>query len=83
MQLVQGQKAEVIGVNGAHVPKLLAILVDVHKTGMIDDIGNFRIQRLLLTVGESKLEEYAASFSKAQQKKLVSIVREAQRNIKM
>merc|ERR1712217_927460 len=83
VQLIEKQKPEVIGENGAHIPKLLAILVDVHKTGMIDDIGNFRIQKLLLTLGEAKLEQYAALFNAAQKKKLVRIVREAQKNIKM
>mmetsp|Transcript_100420 Transcript_100420/g.183203 ORF Transcript_100420/g.183203 Transcript_100420/m.183203 type:complete len:1116 (+) Transcript_100420:87-3434(+) len=79
LQLVQKEKPEVVGAGGAHIPKLLAVLVDIYKTEMADDITSWGIGRLLVKVGQTQLETFAASFSEKQKKKLLRAYREAQR----
>jgi hypothetical protein len=81
VQLVQMQKPEVIGAGAANVPRLLSILVDVYQTEMVDDLTSFSIGKLLAGLGQSQLEQYAASFSEKQRKKLLRVVREASRTV--
>lgn len=78
LELLQQEKAEVVGEGGANVPKLFGILVDVYKTDMADEATSANIGQFALRLGESKLESFAAQFSEKQKKKLLRIVREAQ-----
>lgn len=78
LELLQQEKAEVVGEGGANVPKLFGILVDVYKTDMTDEATSANIGQFALRLGESKLESFAAQFSEKQKKKLLRIVREAQ-----
>ncbi|CAE7246180.1 Ipo5 [Symbiodinium sp. CCMP2456] len=77
LELLQQEKAEVVGEGGANVPKLFGILVDVYKTDMADEATSVNIGQFALRLGESKLESFAAQFSDKQKKKLLRIVREA------
>merc|ERR1712048_1239900 len=77
LQLVQKQKPELLGPSGAHLPRILSILLDVYKTEMADDITSWGIGRLLSEVGETQLQVYSASFTAKQQKKLARVLREA------
>eukprot|EP00927_Polykrikos_kofoidii_P065243 TRINITY_DN61025_c0_g1_i1.p1 TRINITY_DN61025_c0_g1~~TRINITY_DN61025_c0_g1_i1.p1 ORF type:complete len:1124 (+),score=179.06 TRINITY_DN61025_c0_g1_i1:84-3455(+) len=81
LQLAQKQKAEVLGADGANVPKILAILVDVYRTAMADDVTSWGIGRLLVGLGESSLERYAASFPLKRRKKLAKIIRDASKTV--
>lgn len=78
LQLMQQQRPEVVGSGGENLPRLLTILVDIYKTEMVDDEANLGIQKLVQSAGQERLEQYAASFSDKQKKKLLRIFREAQ-----
>ena len=77
-QMVQAEKAEVVGQAGANLPQVLAVLVDVYKTEMADDETSAGIRQLVLKIPQAMLETYAAGFKEKQQKKLLRIHREAQ-----
>ncbi|CAK0839121.1 unnamed protein product [Prorocentrum cordatum] len=72
---------EIMGVvrPGANMPRLLAILVDVYQTDMVDQATSEGIGRLALRVGEAGLEGLAAQFTEKQRKKLLRVVREARK----
>jgi len=79
LSLLQQERPEVVGEGGKNVPKLLAVLVDVYKTDMADEETSKGIGQFLLRLGESKLESLASQFSEKQRRKLLRIVREAQK----
>jgi len=79
LRLVEQEKPEVVGAGGANMPRLLAILVDVYQTDMVDQATSEGIGRLALRVGEAGLEGLAAQFTEKQRKKLLRVVREARK----
>merc|ERR1711920_522506 len=63
LKLVSQQKPEIVGEGGANLPRILGIFVDMYKTEMADEETSKGIGQLLLSVGEARLEQYAAQFS--------------------
>mmetsp|Transcript_3841 Transcript_3841/g.8953 ORF Transcript_3841/g.8953 Transcript_3841/m.8953 type:complete len:518 (+) Transcript_3841:1415-2968(+) len=77
LQLLQQRKPEVLCTAG--VPRLLAILVDVYQTRMVDEVTSWGIGQLLGAVGEAQLVHHAVLFTEKQRKKLLRIVRDERR----
>jgi len=77
LQLIQQEKPEVVGEGGANLPKLVQILVDVYKTEMVTEETSAGIGKLVVLLGQARLEQYAGGYSAKQQKKLARIMKEA------
>jgi len=80
LHLLQQEKAQVVGEDGQNVARILSILIDVTFTDMVDEETSKGIGQLMLTIGEARLEQYAATFKDKQKKKLLRIVRAAQKD---
>merc|ERR1712113_1253502 len=79
IRLIRAEKAEVLGEGGANVPRLLALLVDAYKTEMMDEECCKGFGELAVLFGEQRLEKLAQGFNEKQRKKLMRIVRDAQK----
>merc|ERR1712178_115060 len=77
LEFVMAERIEVLKQGASNFPKVLAILVDQYKTPMVDDDTNQGIQKLVLNLGQAKLEQFAAALSDKQKKKLLRVHREA------
>jgi hypothetical protein len=77
LKFVIAQREEVLKQGASNFPKVLAILVDQYKTPMVDDESNKGIQQLVLNLGQAKLEQFAASLSEKQKKKLLRVHRDS------
>lgn len=75
LRLVQRQEPEVLGEGGRHVPRILALLVDVYGSDTVDDETSEGIRRLMFNMGQG-LRRSTAQFSSKQTKKLQRIMRE-------
>jgi len=79
LRLVQQERPEIVGDGGQNVSKLLAILVDLYKTDMVDEETSKGIGQLTMRIGSARLEQYAAQYTAKQRKKLLRITEEAQK----
>jgi len=79
LQLTVQDKPEIVGAGGQYLPRLLTILIDVYKTDMVEEETSKGIGQLALRLGEARLEHCAQGFSEKRRKKLLRIVREAQK----
>eukprot|EP00929_Paragymnodinium_shiwhaense_P000644 TRINITY_DN100890_c0_g1_i1.p1 TRINITY_DN100890_c0_g1~~TRINITY_DN100890_c0_g1_i1.p1 ORF type:complete len:1112 (-),score=403.40 TRINITY_DN100890_c0_g1_i1:307-3642(-) len=77
LQMVDAEKAQVIGANCEHLPHILGVFVDIYKTDMASDETSAAIGKLFLKFGQAKLEQMAGQLKDKQQKKLLRIYREA------
>jgi len=77
LKFVLEERVEVLKQGASNLPKVLAILVDQYKTAMVDDETNKGIQRLVLNLGQARLEQLAGGLSEKQKKKLLRVHREA------
>lgn len=79
LAMVEQQMPEVIGANGANIPRVLSILVDIYGTEMADDVTATRIGKMLLSVSDAQLRQHAAHFTEKQARKLTRVLRDAQK----
>lgn len=79
LQLLQQQAPQVVGADGRNVPRVLAILVDLYNTEMVDEGTSAGIAALALTLGDAALRAYSAHWPEKRQKKLLRVVRDAQK----
>merc|ERR1739845_12328 len=70
VQFASQERPEVLGANGAHLPKILQVIVEVYKGEMVDEETSKGIGQLALKWGQGVLEANMASLSDAQRKKL-------------
>mmetsp|Transcript_946 Transcript_946/g.2665 ORF Transcript_946/g.2665 Transcript_946/m.2665 type:complete len:1113 (-) Transcript_946:255-3593(-) len=78
LQLVQQEKAEVLGPGGANLGQVLNIFVEVYKTDFASEETSKGIGQLVLKVPQANLEQLAGQMKEKQRKKLMRIHREAQ-----
>jgi len=79
LTMVQSEQRAVVGESGANFAKVLAILVDVYKTDMVDEDTNKGICALVLKIPQAMLEQHAGGLKEKQRKKLLRIHRDAQK----
>lgn len=77
LKFVLEERIEVLKQGASNFPKVLALLVDQYKTNMADDEANQGIRRLVLNLGQAKLEQFAAGLTDKQKKKLLRVHRDA------
>jgi len=77
LRLIQSEQPEIVGEGGSNLPALLKILVDLYKTDMVTEETSAGIGQLVVLIGQARLEQYAASYSDKQKKKLARIMRDA------
>lgn len=80
MRLVQQENPHVLGQGGANLPAVLKVLVEGYKTEMTEEETDKDIGKLMLALGQAKLEGAAGAMSEKQKKKLLRIHTEASAN---
>merc|ERR1712136_603725 len=70
LRLIQSEQPEIVGEGGSNLPALLKILVDLYKTDMVTEETSAGIGQLVVLIGQARLEQYAASYSDKQKKKI-------------
>lgn len=78
LQLVQAEKAEVLGPGASNMAQVLSIFVEVYKTDFASEETSAGIGQLVLKVPEAALQQLAGQLKEKQRKKLMRIHREAQ-----
>eukprot|EP00746_Dinoflagellata_sp_MGD_P162698 gnl/MRDRNA2_/MRDRNA2_90374_c0_seq1.p1 gnl/MRDRNA2_/MRDRNA2_90374_c0~~gnl/MRDRNA2_/MRDRNA2_90374_c0_seq1.p1 ORF type:complete len:1144 (-),score=262.67 gnl/MRDRNA2_/MRDRNA2_90374_c0_seq1:112-3543(-) len=78
LRLVEQQMPEILGDSQQNLPRFLGIFIDVYKTELADEATSNGIGKLFRSAGP-QLEKYASHFTDKQKKKVLRIVRDAEK----
>jgi hypothetical protein len=79
LRLLQLQAPGLVGEGGRNIPRILELLVNAYSTEMASEETSKGIGQMLLTMGEAQLNQFSASYTPKQKKKLMRVAKEAQK----